>query len=30
MGTGAIGGVIPIALSFFANDDIVAKTYIYF
>ncbi len=30
MGTGAIGGIIPIALSFFANDDIVAKTYIYF
>ncbi len=30
MGSGAIIGVIPIALSFFANDDIIAKTYIYF
>lgn len=30
MGSGAIGGIIPIALSFFANDDIVAKTYVYF
>lgn len=29
MGSGAIGGIIPIALSLFANDDILAKTYIY-
>jgi sugar (glycoside-pentoside-hexuronide) transporter len=30
VGTGIISGIIPIALSFFANDNVLAKTYIYF
>ena len=28
-GTGVVGGLVPILLGFFRNDDVVAKTYIY-
>lgn len=30
VGNAAVGGMIPILLSFFNNDDVLAKTYIYF
>ena len=30
LGTAIVYGIVPILLSFFQNDDIVAKTYIYF
>ncbi|NLP48810.1 MAG: hypothetical protein GX345_07700 [Clostridiales bacterium] len=30
MGSAVVGGVVPILLSFFENDNIKAKTYIYF